>query len=530
MYIKKILFFIFFIIIFISAKAQESEINYISVDTKTYNYYMLQKWDSLIIEGKAALKKNIDYYNLRMRLGIAYFEKKDFNTAATHFLKAYNYSDKTDTISLEDLYFSHLYAGNETQARAITKFFSNTMLKRLNIKNKLSINNIYFENAYTFSNNEKQNASLDIDGLENIYGEQDRSNDGLYEHLGFKIKAGKYLSFYQGVNYIGINKNKQIQFEKQVFTGFDRKNTYKTKILQNKTYHDTTYTSIRQYELADTLLKNKYKLNQIDYYGNCDIQLTNGIKITPAIHLMNVQYSTINYRQYKNTTLQYADTSITKTQYYYDTLNNLYNNITLVNYTNKNIQSTAYEINLLDTVFINFIGSLSVSKGFRKCNIGLFSTFSNINNYSQLQTGLNLLWTPKGNLNLYTNTTLVAVTENQKQGIDFANFSKNTRFVVNQSLGFKVLPKLWTESFFAYGDMRNFNEKNAFVVYNSADAIQMKWGLAIISPLSKNIELSLRYQYANLEASYYYQQSSGTTTITTKYINQTLIGGIKWNF
>lgn len=527
---KKAFYIILLTIISFSAKAQESEINYITVDTKTYNYYIQQKWDSLIIEGKTGLRKDIDYYNLRMRLGIAFFEKKDFINAATHFQMAFNYSDESDTVSLEDLYFSHLYAGNETQARAITKFFPKTMLLRLKIKTKFALDNVYFESGYTLSNNEKENGSIDIDGKENLYGEQDRSNNGMYDHLGVKLKAGKFLSIYQGVNYIGIDKQKQFQYGKSVITGFERKYTYKTLARNNEIYYDTIYSSIRKNGVSDTVLKQSYKLNQIDYYANCDIQFTNGIKITPAIHLMNVQFSSLKYIQYKSSASSYVDTVITKTQYYYDTLNNKYNNISLVNYANKNINTTAYEINQVDTNFINFVGSLSVSKNFRKCNISYFNTFSNINSLTQLETGLNFCWFPKGNSTLYTNTTLIGITENTGKEIDFSNFAKNTHFVANQAIGFRVIPKLWTEGFFAYGNMGNFNEKNAFVVYNSTDVIQMKWGLAFISPIRKNLELSLRYQYANLEGSYVYYPSTTSTTIKTKYTNQTLIGGIKWTF
>ena len=44
---------------------------FINVDTNTYNLYLEKDWDELIREGKRALRQDIDYYYLRMRIGIA---------------------------------------------------------------------------------------------------------------------------------------------------------------------------------------------------------------------------------------------------------------------------------------------------------------------------------------------------------------------------------------------------------------------------------------------------------------------------
>ena len=40
-------------------------------DIQTYDLYTLAKWDELIDAGNKALSKGIDFYYLRMRLGIA---------------------------------------------------------------------------------------------------------------------------------------------------------------------------------------------------------------------------------------------------------------------------------------------------------------------------------------------------------------------------------------------------------------------------------------------------------------------------
>ncbi|MCU0409034.1 MAG: hypothetical protein MUD02_08815, partial [Bacteroidales bacterium] len=57
-------------------------------DSLTYKLYTDKNWNELISAAKKALHDGHDYYYLRMRIGIAYYEKKQYASAATHFRKA----------------------------------------------------------------------------------------------------------------------------------------------------------------------------------------------------------------------------------------------------------------------------------------------------------------------------------------------------------------------------------------------------------------------------------------------------------
>ena len=93
----------------------------------------------------------------------------------------------------------------------------------------------------------------------------------------------------------------------------------------------------------------------------------------------------------------------------------------------------------------------------------------------------------------------------------------------------KLLPKLWIEASLTLGNLANYNEKNAFIVYNIADKINLKTGISFIYAVSSKIELSLRYQLLKRENTYIsYQTKDIINTNTTNYQNNTLIGGIKW--
>ena len=55
--------------------------NFLAVDTLTYKYYLAEDWDKLINAGDKAINDGIDYYYLRMRMGIASYEKRKYTNS-----------------------------------------------------------------------------------------------------------------------------------------------------------------------------------------------------------------------------------------------------------------------------------------------------------------------------------------------------------------------------------------------------------------------------------------------------------------
>ena len=94
-----------------------------SVDQGTYGLYMEQHWDELIRIWKEGLKQDIDYYYLRMRIGIAYYETKNYKASQAHFRKALEFN-QGDPVASEYLYYAYLFAGQTEQASILAKDFS----------------------------------------------------------------------------------------------------------------------------------------------------------------------------------------------------------------------------------------------------------------------------------------------------------------------------------------------------------------------------------------------------------------------
>ena len=108
-----------------SLKAQErTDFSYL--DSLTYKQYEDGRWKELTASGKQALRLGYDYYYMRMRIGISYYERKSYLNAISHFKKALEFNNN-DQIATEYLYYCYLLSGKYNTADAWTGMFSKAL-------------------------------------------------------------------------------------------------------------------------------------------------------------------------------------------------------------------------------------------------------------------------------------------------------------------------------------------------------------------------------------------------------------------
>jgi len=83
---------IIFFLITLGSNAQE-KMGFADLDKKTYQLYEESQWKELLELGQKGLDTGIDYYYLRMRLGIAEFNLKHYQSASAHFRKALDFNE-----------------------------------------------------------------------------------------------------------------------------------------------------------------------------------------------------------------------------------------------------------------------------------------------------------------------------------------------------------------------------------------------------------------------------------------------------
>lgn len=173
----------------------------------------------------------------------------------------------------------------------------------------------------------------------------------------------------------------------------------------------------------------------------------------------------------------------------------------------------------------DFIVFLSLTKYAGHFKLGLLNSVSNMNRATQVQNTAQVVFYPLGNLNLYT-VTNATLFSNMPWGSKFTNSG-----ILDQKAGWKFFDFLWMEAGYTFGYIYNFNESDAYIAFNNVDRISNRVSVNFISPVSRHIELSLRYQYYNQETgTQYYTTPSKHNTIFTNNINHKIIGGLKWTF
>jgi hypothetical protein len=114
-----------------------------TLDKKTYDYYINGDYRNLKLTGDSMLAKGMDYYYLRMRLGISAYNNQLYSSAVKHFNKALDFSS-LDTISREYIYNSYLFSGRKADANLYLKSLTGDT-RNVSLK---SISSPGFSNVY----------------------------------------------------------------------------------------------------------------------------------------------------------------------------------------------------------------------------------------------------------------------------------------------------------------------------------------------------------------------------------------------
>ena len=413
-------------------------------DSITFALYEKQQWDELIEVGEAAIKKGIDFYYLRMRLGIARYELKNYRHAIPHFENAIKVYPE-DQLAAEYLYYSYLFAGRKNDSRRTMPLLNETTKTKMGLDKTSFLNEIYFEggpamsNISTLEKNWQNPAPAD-----SIYSSTTYFKGYNYFHGGIRLNILPNLSIYQGYGLLKADAQQNIRDFETEYEPFNR------------------------------------VARQDEYYGNIELSLKKGFKFTGAAHFFWIEYDRRDY-----------DASVYPP--------------------------------VLDTVANSdddYVLSLSAIKDFTFGSLNISGTYGRLEKDTITQLGASFAYFPFGNINLYGATGLVNIWD-----------VEGSRTVFTQEIGGRIYKNLWFEGSATIGQLQNYAEKNAFVIYNAPEKINNKYEAVLIYAAPKHLEISLRYRYMERESGTIVYNSFNEFEITkTNYPFHSIIGGIKWKF
>jgi tetratricopeptide (TPR) repeat protein len=235
--------------------AQEEEISFRQADSLTYQQYISGNWKDLTRTGNEALNAGIDYYYLRVRLGVACFERRNYMQAERHFSEALE-MNSGDPFAGEYLYGSYLELNRPVNALRVYDQLTPSVKTRLSASlPKLHAAEI--AGGILLSNQPDKFDHFDLDGSENYYGETDITRGGTNMNTGLSWRFRNGAAIFGGYTWIRLEKNKLVQ------TG-------------------------------DTLAADdQYALDQHQFYINCHLPLGKGFSILPAVNLITDNYRVV---------------------------------------------------------------------------------------------------------------------------------------------------------------------------------------------------------------------------------------------
>lgn len=229
-------YWVFLLLVSLKLNGQENP-EIVKSDINTYRQYISMQWDSLIEEGNYYLEKGIDYYYLRVRLGVAYYMKHNYVNATRHLNKALE-SNPGDQFALEYLYYANLYKGDDFEAGIASEKLSPERKSALGIKKKF-IEGYSADVTYSFSTNEKIPAPDNASAT----GVQQIPNNFINGNLTLKQMPGNRIKLIEG--YTFLYKNSDYYNKTTSSDDF-----YSDHILQNQIYGAVIFYPARGWQIS----------------------------------------------------------------------------------------------------------------------------------------------------------------------------------------------------------------------------------------------------------------------------------------
>lgn len=250
---KKLIILLPFLVFLAFHAIGQNQVNLPKADTETYALWQKGDWKNLIKVGKQTLNSSIDFYYLRVRMGIAYYETKNYHAAIYHFEKAYQINQQEAYLK-EYLYYSYLFAGRYMESQIIYSTFDSSLKESIGYMEKSFIDGISLQYGFRIT--------ADDSAIENFPADYTAPNDGLQEitrslnTLSIGLRHDINPKFSLNHAYTNIQKE---SFEHLILNG-----TIETT--------DKSETSINQYYLS----------------GNS--RVGKSLNLLYGIHIINIRY------------------------------------------------------------------------------------------------------------------------------------------------------------------------------------------------------------------------------------------------
>ena len=187
----------------------QAQLPYARIDSISYAQYL--KGDAIGLRHtlKEAKAKDIDFYYLRMRAGIAHYNKGNYEFAASQFKRALRYFP-ADSLAAEYLYFSYAYTGRSFEAMDASRHLNSSQIKNYGIRVK-PIESITLTGGYAVSNNQSKNGGIQLWSPAAKYGEYFNLNNWGLGQLTLTGNISKRIRYTAAYTYLNLQNTHRVQ-------------------------------------------------------------------------------------------------------------------------------------------------------------------------------------------------------------------------------------------------------------------------------------------------------------------------------
>ena len=142
-----------------------------------------------------------------MRVGIAYYEKKNYSLAEGYFKKALKFNS-TDDLALEYLYYCYFFTGKIQEARILSTTFNTLLKQKIGINNQSAIQTIFVEGGTKISDSASYyDASKKTNS--NYFNSPVYFQIGLNHYIKNKISLVHVFTYFNQQTFLGSIKQPQ---------------------------------------------------------------------------------------------------------------------------------------------------------------------------------------------------------------------------------------------------------------------------------------------------------------------------------
>jgi len=237
-------------------RAQEND-NFAYFDSLTYRLYQEENWKSLSRTSSKAIRKGYDYYYMRVRKGIALYERKNYMAAIRHFRKAQGFNS-LDKVSYDYLLFAKVNSGREKEAQVYTaknKEYLSTQIYR-----PKNIRSFSFGGIYQFN----PEISLDLVDNRDLTSPDQTGNITIPKRF---LSAG-FLLTHDLSSHFSLTHGGQLLLKK-------------------------SYSAI--FEPGVKMLTQDFNTRQIQYYASLGFYTSGGLILNSSVHVLGYSIDPVSY-------------------------------------------------------------------------------------------------------------------------------------------------------------------------------------------------------------------------------------------